>query len=108
MKYNYSSVNNDIDIFENYSKVEPIIENMEQPNEEIDQEEVIEENISEENISEDINIINNSNEQIESEIVIANQTNPTVEEEEKGGGLTIKNILLLVVLFLVLTKLTKK
>ena len=129
MKNNFASLNNDIDIYEKFSNFNPIIENSNQqdqnqqvyvtgePNnienfleeenniESESEFELDEENnqqIDEDNVDEDINT--EDSQQINEEIDGENIDSENIDGEEKGGGMTLNNIILILVLSLILSK----
>ena len=129
MKNNFASLNNDIDIYEKFSNFNPIIENSNQPDQNqqvyvtgepnnienfLEEENNIEsesefeldednnQQIDEDNVDEDINT--EDSQQINEEIDGENIDSENIDGEEKGGGMTLNNIILILVLSLILSK----
>ena len=130
MESSFASINNDIDIYEKYSQIQPIIENLYDPDQEKSDPSMISitsiknpnmtSNTGVENNLESTTIDTQENEEVnvtqENEEVSVTQENDmeennevvqenvTVEEESKGSGISIKNIVILLLLLLILTK----
>ena len=103
MKNNFASINNNIDVYEKFSKFNPekLNENFETTDEEIiaPEEEIIapvEEIMPDQEISEDVQEI--------SEDVQVNAVN---EEKVTGGGFTINNIIVMLIVLYLLSVMIK-
>ena len=110
MKNNFASINNNIDVYEKFSKFNPekLNENFETTDEEIiaPEEEIIapdEEIMPDQEISEDVQEISEDVQEISEDV----QVNAVNEEKVTGGGFTINNIIVMLIVLYLLSVMIK-